>query len=96
MTLATKIAVLNDGELQQVGTHAEIYNSQSNLFVADLQAPDVLQVFVDPDYPNAWIAGLGKKLLDHLHGMGLHLIILVGDERYFIQAEGKPLPDLKG
>jgi multiple sugar transport system ATP-binding protein len=35
MTLATKIAVLKDGELQQVGTPAEIYNTPANLFVAD-------------------------------------------------------------
>ncbi len=35
MTLATKIAVLKDGVLQQVGTPAEIYGKPSNLFVAD-------------------------------------------------------------
>ena len=35
MTLATKIAVLKDGVLQQVGTPAEIYNAPANLFVAD-------------------------------------------------------------
>jgi multiple sugar transport system ATP-binding protein len=35
MTLATKIAVLKEGVLQQVGTPYEIYNSPSNLFVAD-------------------------------------------------------------
>src|SRR6266581_163523 len=35
MTLATKIAVLKDGELQQVGTPHEIYNRPTNLFVAD-------------------------------------------------------------
>ena len=35
MTLATKIAVLKDGELQQVGTPHEIYNRPCNLFVAD-------------------------------------------------------------
>ena len=35
MTLATKIAVLKGGELQQVGTPAEIYNRPTNLFVAD-------------------------------------------------------------
>ncbi len=35
MTLATKIAVLKDGELQQVGTPKEIYNKPANLFVAD-------------------------------------------------------------
>jgi multiple sugar transport system ATP-binding protein len=35
MTLATRIAVLKDGELQQVGTPQEIYNRPANLFVAD-------------------------------------------------------------
>jgi multiple sugar transport system ATP-binding protein len=35
MTLATRIAVLKDGELQQVGTPFEVYNSPANLFVAD-------------------------------------------------------------
>ena len=34
MTLATKIAVLRDGLLQQFGTPHEIYNNPANLFVA--------------------------------------------------------------
>ncbi len=35
MTLATVIAVLKEGILQQVGTPAEIYNTPANIFVAD-------------------------------------------------------------
>jgi multiple sugar transport system ATP-binding protein len=35
MTLATKIAVLKEGVLQQVGSPYEIYNHPANLFVAD-------------------------------------------------------------
>jgi multiple sugar transport system ATP-binding protein len=35
MTLATKIAVLKEGVLQQVGTPFDIYNNPLNLFVAD-------------------------------------------------------------
>ena len=35
MTLADRIAVLKDGELQQVGTPYEIYNDPVSLFVAD-------------------------------------------------------------
>ncbi len=35
MTLATKIAVLKDGVLQQFGSPAEIYNTPANMFVAD-------------------------------------------------------------
>ena len=35
MTLATKIVVLKDGIIQQIGTPEEIYNFPQNLFVAD-------------------------------------------------------------
>jgi multiple sugar transport system ATP-binding protein len=35
MTLATVIAVLRDGAVQQFGTQAEIYNRPANIFVAD-------------------------------------------------------------
>ncbi|MBB3933560.1 multiple sugar transport system ATP-binding protein [Kaistia hirudinis] len=35
MTLATQIAVLRDGVLQQFGTPAEVYNNPANVFVAD-------------------------------------------------------------
>jgi multiple sugar transport system ATP-binding protein len=35
MTLATKIVVLKDGIVQQVGTPDQIYNSPANTFVAD-------------------------------------------------------------
>ncbi len=44
MTLATKIAVLKDGELQQVGTPYEIYNSPANLFVADFMGSPAMNL----------------------------------------------------
>ncbi len=44
MTLATKIAVLKDGELQQVGTPAEIYNQPANLFVADFMGSPAMNL----------------------------------------------------
>lgn len=34
MTLATKIVLLNNGEIQQIGTPAELYNLPANVFVA--------------------------------------------------------------
>src|SRR3546814_2581150 len=34
MTLAARIAVMNAGEIQQIGTPQEIYNSPANAFVA--------------------------------------------------------------
>src|SRR5579872_6001635 len=44
MTLATKIAVLKDGVLQQVGTPAEIYNKPVNLFVADFMGSPAMNL----------------------------------------------------
>ncbi len=35
MTLATRIVVMKDGVVQQIGTPAEIYNRPANMFVAD-------------------------------------------------------------
>ena len=44
MTLATRIAVLKDGELQQVGTPNEIYNRPANLFVADFMGSPAMNL----------------------------------------------------
>jgi multiple sugar transport system ATP-binding protein len=44
MTLATKIAVLKDGELQQVGTPQEVYNLPNNLFVADFMGSPAMNL----------------------------------------------------
>ena len=44
MTLATKIAVLKDGELQQFGTPAEVYNNPANLFVADFMGSPAMNL----------------------------------------------------
>jgi multiple sugar transport system ATP-binding protein len=44
MTLATKIAVLKDGVLQQAGTPAEIYNSPVNIFVADFMGSPAMNL----------------------------------------------------
>jgi len=44
MTLATRIAVLKDGELQQVGTPNEIYDAPANLFVADFMGSPAMNL----------------------------------------------------
>jgi len=44
MTLATKIAVLKHGELQQIGSPYEIYNSPNNLFVADFMGSPAMNL----------------------------------------------------
>src|SRR5215813_4435303 len=44
MTLATKIAVLKNGELQQVGSPSEIYNRPANMFVADFMGSPAMNL----------------------------------------------------
>ena len=44
MTLATQIAVLKDGALQQFGSPAEIYNSPANIFVADFMGSPAMNL----------------------------------------------------
>jgi multiple sugar transport system ATP-binding protein len=44
MTLATKIAVMRDGEVQQFGTPFEIYNNPSNMFVADFMGSPAMNL----------------------------------------------------
>jgi multiple sugar transport system ATP-binding protein len=44
MTLATKIAVLKDGILQQAGTPADIYNEPANMFVADFMGSPAMNL----------------------------------------------------
>jgi len=56
MTLATKIAVLKDGVLQQFGSPAEIYNSPANIFVADFMgspAMNLVKVRIEANGSNA-------------------------------------------
>ncbi|NKN37218.1 ABC transporter ATP-binding protein [Agrobacterium sp. a22-2] len=44
MTLATKIAVMRDGEVQQFGSPAEIYNNPTNMFVADFMGSPAMNL----------------------------------------------------
>ncbi|HEV7252153.1 MAG TPA: ABC transporter ATP-binding protein [Mesorhizobium sp.] len=44
MTLATRIAVLKDGVLQQFGSPAEIYNNPANMFVADFMGSPAMNL----------------------------------------------------
>ena len=58
MTLATKIAVMKDGEVQQFGTPAEIYNNPANLFVADFMgspAMNLIPATIEPPRQRALV-----------------------------------------
>jgi multiple sugar transport system ATP-binding protein len=70
MTLATKIAVLKDGVLQQVGSPAEIYNRPSNLFVADFMGSPSMNLMSGRI---AWMNGTAKVVLERAAGAQISL-----------------------
>jgi multiple sugar transport system ATP-binding protein len=82
MTLATKIAVLKDGVLQQAGTPKEIYNRPANMFVADFMGSPAMNLLA------AELKEVRKKLV---------LSIAQGDaEPLMIDASGLGLEPHRG
>jgi multiple sugar transport system ATP-binding protein len=46
MTLATRIAVMNDGRIEQIGTPSEIYDRPANLYVAGFVGSPAMNVLI--------------------------------------------------
>ncbi|MBB2969795.1 ABC transporter ATP-binding protein [Mesorhizobium sp. RMAD-H1] len=100
MTLATKIAVLKDGVLQQFGTPAEIYNSPANMFVADFMgspAMNLLKARIE-DSPSGLSVSLdrpeGEPLTLPVNGAASKLAAYKGQEIIFgIRPEALTDPD---
>ena len=63
MTLASKIAVLKDGVLQQFGSPAEIYNNPANMFVADFMGSPAMNLLKAQVESNG--SGLAVSLARH-------------------------------
>jgi multiple sugar transport system ATP-binding protein len=85
MTLATKIAVLKDGMLQQAGTPAEIYKSPVNMFVADFMGSPAMNLL------KATVVARGKDMAIELaQREGPPLVIPVSDSRLAARA-GQPV-----
>ena len=76
MTLATKIAVLKDGVLQQFGSPAEIYNNPANIFVADFMGSPSMNLLTGLVEQGA--SGLSVRLAK---GDGESLILPVSPEK---------------
>ena len=87
MTLATRIAVLKDGVLQQLGTPEDIYNNPVNMFVADFMGSPAMNLVP------ATIGGSGERLSVELgrNGTGPVLLPLDGAPRALSAYRGKPV-----
>jgi ABC-type sugar transport system ATPase subunit len=67
MTMATRIAVLADGRLQQVGTSEEVYDTPANLFVARFIGTPPMNTFaakVDADGGHLTVTGAANPELE--------------------------------
>lgn len=100
MTLATKIAVLKDGILQQFGTPAEIYNNPANMFVADFMgspAMNLLYAVIEKNGSDLAVVleqGEGEKLILPLKTAPQSLGEYVGKQVMFgIRPEALTDPD---
>ena len=67
MTLADKIVIINEGEIQQIGSPQEIYNQPVNLFVATFVGSPKMNIL------EAEVCIKGEKLFANLHGLVISL-----------------------
>ncbi|SJZ68829.1 ABC transporter ATP-binding protein [Consotaella salsifontis] len=100
MTLATKIAVLKDGVLQQFGTPDEVYNDPANIFVADFMgspAMNLIPARVDAGAAEPMLVldrGSEEPLRLPLNGAAPKLANAVGGDIFFgIRPEALTDPD---
>lgn len=59
LTMGTKIIVLNQGKIQQIGTADDIYNRPANLFVATFVGTPKINIFEAEFYANYVVIGGG-------------------------------------
>ncbi|HLR57392.1 MAG TPA: ABC transporter ATP-binding protein [Beutenbergiaceae bacterium] len=67
MTLATRIAVLNEGELQQVDTPVNIYENPSNQYIAEFVGNPPINLLEAPSLTSAEI---DSQITQRLSGLG--------------------------
>ncbi len=80
MTLATKIVVMKDGVIQQIGTPAEIYNHPANLFVADFMGSPAMNL-------------IPAKTKANGRGIEIEITRSSGDPITLVDTKNKDLPE---
>ncbi|MCZ9307145.1 ATP-binding cassette domain-containing protein [Corynebacterium sp. c8Ua_181] len=101
MTMGDRVAVLKDGELQQVAPPRELYDAPANEFVAGFIGSPAMNIFdynasrigVRPEkmYINKGPVGL-QGVVDIVEELGAesYVYVAVGDNRLVARAEGTP------
>ena len=102
LTMSDRIAVMSEGEIQQLGTSKEIYETPHNVFVADfIGETNLLEVSVDAIKKGRAVCHLGgghELTCDEVPGIGVgsHVHLSVRPERLFISDEPTESESLKG
>lgn len=102
LTMSDRIAVMSDGELQQLGDARDIYESPRNMFVADfIGETNLLEVSVDSIVNGRAICHLGggyELTCDEVKGIGVgsKVHLSVRPERLFITDMPTENESLKG
>src|ERR1700704_4003728 len=64
MTMADRIAVMNDGRVEQLGAPLELYDRPDNLFVAQFIGSPAMNVFdgtIERTGDSSWVKALGQR-----------------------------------
>ena len=77
MTLSTRIAVLNEGSLQQVGSPDDIYNFPANLFVAEFVGNPPINMIPVTDRQSGELSQIALKFVNRAYP-GIERIGFVG------------------
>src|SRR5262249_25298961 len=64
------------------------------MYVCRTNDPEIMQVFVDPSFPTAWLKEPGKDIVEVIRKQGRHMVIVCGEQNYFIKGAGKEVPKL--
>ena len=101
MTMGDRVAVLKDGELQQVAPPRELYDAPANEFVAGFIGSPAMNIF---DYNGGRVGGRPEKMfinkgpvgfqgvVDIVEELGAesYVYVTVGENRFVARAEGTP------
>ncbi len=93
MTLATRIAVMNAGAIEQVGPPEEIYSRPASRFVAEfVGSPPMNLIAARRSGSELWVAGVDRPLPLPAVGADLpeHLLVGIRPEALRLAREGEP------
>ena len=94
MTLATTIAVMNEGTLQQMGTPDDIYERPANRFVAEfVGSPPINILEVSADTLSGPAAAMSAYLGNRFGAIGAVGSVGIRPEALHISESGQPVPD---